>query len=80
MNKVDREEWSRNYFGSVVKEAVKDLKRGKEAYVFNLEQVKAVKDVIVKSIKLNFSIKDVEIIEDDGFFYMRVNKKVLYEV
>lgn len=80
MDKIDRDDWSRNYFGSVVKEAVKDLKRGREAYVFSPEQIQAVKDVVAKSTKLGFSIKDIRIIEDEGFFYMKVDKKVLYEV
>ena len=47
------------YFKNVVKDAVKDLKSNKVAYVFFQEQVDAVKQMINKEIKVSF----------DGTFY-----------
>ena len=47
------------YFKNVVKDAVKDLKSNKVAYVFFQEQVDAVKQIINKEVKVSF----------DGTFY-----------
>lgn len=47
------------YFKNVVKDAVKDLKSNKVAYVFFQEQVDAVKQIINKEVEVSF----------DGTFY-----------
>lgn len=50
-----------SYFKNVVKDAVKDLKNEKKAYVFYTEQVDAVKEIYKGKIKVK---------EEDGIFYL----------
>lgn len=59
MNIVLEEE--NNYFKHVVKDAVNDLKKHKQAYVFFEEQVQAVKSILQKEILVE---------EEDGFYYL----------
>lgn len=42
------------YFKNVVKDAIKDLKKHKVAYVFYQEQVDAIKDILNCELKVKF--------------------------
>ena len=54
------------YFKSVVKDAIDDLKHNKKSYVFYEEQVKAVRELFDKEIKVE---------EKEGVFYLTLERK-----
>lgn len=49
------------YFRAIVKDAIKDLKHNKRAFVFYIEQVDAIKQEYDK---------EIEVVEEDGYFYL----------
>ena len=58
--KIEMEE-ENGYFKNVVKEALNDLKHNSQAYVFFIEQVKAVKEEFKEKLKVE---------EKEGVYYL----------
>lgn len=61
---MDREPEKRDYFKSVIKEAVKDLKKKRKAYVFSQEQINE-----IKKIK---ELENVKIKNDEGIYLLTI--------
>ena len=61
MNMENYFEEENSYFRNVVRDALDDLKHNKQAYVFYIEQVDAVKKAFKGKIK---------VVEDEGVYYL----------
>ena len=59
------EEYAGGYFNAVVKDAIHEIKKNGSAVVFSRDQVKAIEK----------EIPDIEVKEDDGFYYIRRKEK-----
>lgn len=55
------EEYAGGYFNAVVKDAINEIKKNGSAVVFSRDQVKAIQK----------EIPNIEVKEDDGFYYIR---------
>lgn len=55
------EEYTGGYFSAVVKDAIREIKKNGTTVVFNRDQVSAIEK----------EIPNIEVKEDDGFYYIR---------
>lgn len=60
----DGEAEHRDYFGQVVKEAIKSLRKGKSAYVFSIDHVNRIKELE--------EFKDIKVKLDEGIYYLSI--------